>query len=113
MAVEEWWCLSKDACAGYSYSCSCPFGYLKQTQRAQASMKMRLSNSGRDLCTRQTQTVGAAQAFGFDYPQRKLRQSFFHVMKMRSRKVQMHGTFGFGCKLFCHKRLSACHGFPI
>src|SRR5205823_656831 len=48
MAAVEWRCLSRVVCACYSYSCSCSFAFWEQTQHAQASMKMRLSNSGRD-----------------------------------------------------------------
>ena len=76
-------------------------------------MKMRLSNSGRDICVWQMQTVRTPHAFGFDYPERKLRQPLFDTVKTQCRKIEVHGAFRFGGKLFRHERVPASHGSPI
>src|SRR4029450_7350894 len=93
---------------------SCPsVSSLKPCKCAHALVKMWLAKCRRNLSAWQAKAVGTPGAFGFDHPKRELRKPLFHVGKMESRKIEIHGTLRFSCKLFCHERLPARHGFPI
>jgi len=93
---------------------SCPsVSSLEPAKCAHALVEMWFAHRRRNLSAWQAKAVATPSAFGLNHPKRKLRKPLFDVGEAESRKIEMHGALRFGCKLFCHERLPACHGFPI
>ena len=90
-----------------------PARLLEQTERPQALMKMRLPNSRWNFGAWKTETIRTSCAFCFNDPKRELRQLFFHIGGVESRKIEIHDAFRFSRELFRHQRLSAGNGSPI
>src|ERR1044072_1832669 len=89
-----------------------PF-HLEQTQFPHAFMKMRLTQSRRNLDVWKTETVRTPRPFCFDDPKRQLRQSFFCVREVEGGEIKGHHAFSLGCELLRHWRLAARNCSPI